>query len=167
MWLSKVCLWPFLTPKSFQHLLLHLLILPILISTLSFVFTWEVYLLALFFIRLFASQFKKDFWGQLKIVSLPLCLNFNCFFFYLYIHWCHTDESWEGWNTCLWTYALNLFIEQSREHWLEQNIFCSFTTSILAKLSTSVVLVTSVVLYLVAPIINISSYKNFFLTFKA
>ena len=32
-------------------------------------------------------------------------------------------------------YTLNLFIEHSGEHW-EQNIFCSYTTSILAKLST-------------------------------
>ena len=49
------------------------------------------------------------------------------------------------------TYALNLFIEHSVEHWWEQNIFCSFTTpqafwksSAPGALST---LVTSVVLY--------------------
>ena len=48
-------------------------------------------------------------------------------------------------------YALNLFIEQSGEHWWEQNIFCSFITpqafwhsSAPGALST---LVTSVVLY--------------------
>ena len=28
----------------------------------------------------------------------------------------HTDESWEGQNTCLWIYALNLLIEHSGEH---------------------------------------------------
>ena len=63
----------------------------------------------------------------------------------------HTDESWEGRNTCLWIYALNFFIEHSGEHWWEQNIFCSFTTpqafwqsSAHGALST---LVTSVVLY--------------------
>ena len=33
-------------------------------------------------------------------------------------------------------YALNLFIEHSGERWWEQNIFCLFTKSILAKLST-------------------------------
>ena len=33
-------------------------------------------------------------------------------------------------------YALNLCIEHSGELWWEQNIFCSFTTRILAKLST-------------------------------
>ena len=33
-------------------------------------------------------------------------------------------------------YALKLFTEHSAEHWWEQNIFCSFPTSILAKLST-------------------------------
>ena len=27
----------------------------------------------------------------------------------------HTDESWEGRNTCLWIYALNSFIEHSGE----------------------------------------------------
>ena len=31
--------------------------------------------------------------------------------------------------------TLNLFIEHSGEYWWEQNIFCLFTTSILAKLS--------------------------------
>ena len=63
----------------------------------------------------------------------------------------HTDESWEGRNTCLWIYALNLFIEHSGEHWWEQNIFCSSTTpqafwqsSTPGALNT---LVTSVVLY--------------------
>ena len=40
----------------------------------------------------------------------------------------HTDESWERRNTCLWIYALNLFIELSGEHGLEENISCSFTT---------------------------------------
>ena len=40
----------------------------------------------------------------------------------------HTDESWKGRSTCLWIYALNLFIEHSGEHWWEWNIFCSFTT---------------------------------------
>ena len=66
----------------------------------------------------------------------------------------HTDESWEGRNTCMWIYALNLFIEHSGEHWWEQNIFCSFTTpqafwqsSAPGTLST---LVTSVVLYSLA-----------------
>ena len=41
-------------------------------------------------------------------------------------------------KTCLYVdiYALNLFIEHSGEHWWEQICFCSFTTSILAKLST-------------------------------
>ena len=33
-------------------------------------------------------------------------------------------------------YALNLFIEHSGEHWWEQNIFCSFTTRILANLGS-------------------------------
>ena len=36
----------------------------------------------------------------------------------------------------IYTYALNLFIVHSGEHWWEQNIFCLFTTSISAKLST-------------------------------
>ena len=60
-------------------------------------------------------------------------------------------KSWEGRNTYLWIYALNLFIEHSGEHWWEQNIFCSFTTpqaflqsSAPGALSS---LVTSVVLY--------------------
>ena len=70
----------------------------------------------------------------------------------LLINSSHTDESWQGRNTCLWIYALNLFIEHSGEHWWEQNTFCSFTTpqafwqsSAPGALST---LVTSVVLYL-------------------
>ena len=51
----------------------------------------------------------------------------------------HTDDSWEGQNLCLSIYSKNLFIEHSGEHWLEQNIVCSFyhTITILAKLSTS------------------------------
>ena len=65
-------------------------------------------------------------------------------YIYIYSTWCfehcgdiscsllvnssHTDELWEGRNTCMWIYALNLFIEHSGEHWWEQNIFCSFTT---------------------------------------
>ena len=34
----------------------------------------------------------------------------------LLINSSHTDESWQGQNTCLWIYALNLFIEHSGEH---------------------------------------------------
>ena len=46
----------------------------------------------------------------------------------LLVNQSHTDDSWEGWNSCLWIYALNLFIEHSGEHWWEQNTLCSFTT---------------------------------------
>ena len=28
----------------------------------------------------------------------------------------HTNESWQGRNTCLWIYAMTLFIEYSGEH---------------------------------------------------
>ena len=28
----------------------------------------------------------------------------------------HTDESWEGRNTCMWIYALNVFVKHSGEH---------------------------------------------------
>ena len=34
----------------------------------------------------------------------------------LLVNLSHTDESWEGRNTCLWIYALNLFIEHPGEH---------------------------------------------------
>ena len=40
----------------------------------------------------------------------------------------HTDESSEGRNARHWIYALNIFTEDSGEHWWEQNMFCSFTT---------------------------------------
>ena len=63
----------------------------------------------------------------------------------------YTDESWEGRNTCLWIYTLNLFIEHFGENWWEQNISCSFTkpqafchSSAPGALST---LVTSVIRY--------------------
>ena len=63
-----------------------------------------------------------------------------------------TDESWEGGNTCLLIYTLNLLIEFCGEHWWQENIFRSFTrpqafyqSSAPAVLST---LVSSVVLYL-------------------
>ena len=59
---------------------------------------------------------------------------------------------------------LNLFIEHSGEHWLEQNIFCSFTTpqafwqsSAPGALST---LVTSVVLYSLNEATLMSPLKN-------
>ena len=34
----------------------------------------------------------------------------------LFINQAHIDESWEGRNLCLRIYALDLFIEYSREH---------------------------------------------------
>ena len=63
----------------------------------------------------------------------------------------HTDKSWERQNTCLWIYALNLFIEHTLLHWRQKNMFCLLTTpqsfwksSAPGALST---LVTSAVLY--------------------
>ena len=76
----------------------------------------------------------------------------------------HTDESFEEWNTCLWIYALNLFIEHSGEHWREQNVFCSFVTpqvfwqgSAPGALSS---LVTSIFLYALARAILMSPGKE-------
>ena len=60
----------------------------------------------------------------LLIIS-PLSLSLICTYIYTYITYKSLD-----------IYALNLFIAHSGEHWWEQNIFCLFTTSILAKLST-------------------------------
>ena len=54
----------------------------------------------------------------------------------LLVNLSHTDESWKWRNTCLWIYALNLFIDHSGVYWWEQKYFCLFTTSILAKLGT-------------------------------
>ena len=54
----------------------------------------------------------------------------------LLVNLSHTNESWEGRNTSLWIYALNLFIEHSGEHWWEWNIFCLFTTPQAFWLST-------------------------------
>ena len=48
--------------------------------------------------------------------------------FSLLINPSHIDESTEGRITSLWIYALNFFIEQSGEHWWEQNSFCSVAT---------------------------------------
>ena len=65
--------------------------------------------------------------------------------------WPSIDPSWEGRNTCLWIYALNLIIDHSGELWWEHNILHFFTTpqpflqsSAPGALST---VVTSVVLY--------------------
>ena len=69
----------------------------------------------------------------------------------LLVNQSHTDDSWEGWNSCLWIYALNLFIEHSGEHWWEQNTLCSFTTPQAFWQSSGPgalsILITSVVLY--------------------
>ena len=48
----------------------------------------------------------------------------------------HTDESWPGRNTCMWICTLWIYSLSTLENTDENKIFCSFTTSILAKLST-------------------------------
>ena len=72
----------------------------------------------------------------------------SCF---LLVNPSHTDASCEGGNTCLLIYILNLFIENSGEHWWEQNILCSFTATQAFQESSAPgawsTLVTSVVLY--------------------
>ena len=84
--------------------------------------------------------------SQIANSSCPIYISCS-----LLVNTSHTDESLEGWNTCMWIYPLNLVIEHSGEHRWEQNIFRSFTTpqafwqsSAPGALST---LVTSVVLY--------------------
>ena len=72
----------------------------------------------------------------------------------------HSEYSWEGRNTCLWIYALNLLKEHSGEHWwvgLSTAPQAFWQTSTPGALNT---LVTSVVRYKLVPATLISPGKE-------
>ena len=105
---------------------------------------------------------RQEFWqSSAPRVFSALVTSISCS---LLVNPDSNDSSWEGRNTCLWIYLLNLSIEISEEYWWEQNIFCSFTTpqAIWQSLAPGALttLVTSVTLYWLTQIILISPGKD-------
>ena len=99
------------------------------------------------------EQLMSPEWSKHQVLSFSIYIAMYFIYIYIYIYtlMSHTDKSWEGRNTCLCIYALNLFIEHSGEHWREQNVFSSFTTPQAFWQSSAPgalsILVTSVLLY--------------------